>query len=177
MINNVLKVEDMNPKTWQSWDVTVDLTTGDLVTEWDGSQYKRGRSSWSKVLKYNVLIPLNKAIARLEVKNDAKNVKVLGNYVGTIEKLIHPASNKKISQIDPPKVPGGIDFNSKNMRLEVDQNGERVEMKFDANMIIELKKGAFTGLQGIIIKIVPFDGLLSAFGFNLPMAGDKLAKQ
>ena len=90
LFNNILRVEDMSSKTWQAWNVKIDLNTGKIVTEWDGSEYDQEEKTWGKVLKYNVLIPLNTAIARLKARNDIANASKVGNYVRAIEKLQHP---------------------------------------------------------------------------------------
>lgn len=74
-------------------------------------------------------------------------------------------------------MPGGIDLNSKNMGLDVAKDGQGIEMKFDPAMVAEFQKGNFTGVQGIILRIVPIESPLPIFGFEMPVMGGKLAKR
>jgi len=60
-----------------------------------------------------------------------------------------------------PFNPGGIDLNARNMGLDVTQEGNNIEMKFNPAMVAEFRKGNFTGVEGIILKITSIDSPLS----------------
>jgi len=62
--------------------------------------------------------------------------------------------------------PGGIDLNAKNMGLDVTKDGQGIEMKFDPAMVAEFQKGNFTGVEGIILKIVPIQSPLPILGLD-----------
>jgi hypothetical protein len=59
------------------------------------------------------------------------------------------------------KAPGGIDLNSKNMDLDVAKDGRGVEINLDPAMVAEFQKGNFTGVEGIILRIVPIQSPLA----------------
>ncbi len=62
--------------------------------------------------------------------------------------------------------PGGIDLNSKNMSLDVAKDGQGIEMKFDPAMVAEFQKGNFTGVEGVILRIVPIQSPLLILGLE-----------
>ncbi len=70
--------------------------------------------------------------------------------------------------------PGGIDLNAKNMSLDV--SGQGIDMKFDPAMVAEFQKGNFTGVEGIILRIVPIQSPLSLFGLEPQKAGRALGR-
>ena len=59
---------------------------------------------------------------------------------------------------------GGIDLNAKKMGLDVAKDGKGVEMTFDPAMVAEFRQGNFTGVEGIILKIVPIESPLALLG-------------
>ncbi len=59
---------------------------------------------------------------------------------------------------------GGIDLNAKKMDLDVARDGKGVEMTFDPAMVAEFRKGNFTGVEGIILKIVPIENPQALLG-------------
>ncbi|MBF0570690.1 MAG: hypothetical protein HQL12_02340 [Candidatus Omnitrophica bacterium] len=71
---------------------------------------------------------------------------------------------------------GGIDLNAKNMGLDVSRDGKGIEMKFDPAMVAEFRKGNFTGVEGIILRIVPIESPLPLLGLAISPAENKLAK-
>ncbi len=75
-----------------------------------------------------------------------------------------------------PQDLGGIDLNARNMGLEVARDGKGVDMKFDPAMVAEFQKGDFTGVEGIILRIVPLQSPFQALGMEASPAGDELAK-
>ena len=60
---------------------------------------------------------------------------------------------------------GGIDLNSKNMRMDVD--GQKIDIKFDPAMIAEFKQGDFSGVHPVIISIQPMTDLSQFLGLNV----------
>ena len=71
--------------------------------------------------------------------------------------------------------PGGVDFNAKNMGLNVDKEGKGIAMKFDPAMVAEFQKGNFTGVEGIILRIVPIQSPLPFLGLE-PSPDHQLAQ-
>jgi hypothetical protein len=61
---------------------------------------------------------------------------------------------------------GGIDLSAKNMALDV--NGPGIVMNFNPVMMTRFRKGDFTGVEGVIIKITPVTSPLSALGMEAP---------
>ncbi|MFH0753198.1 MAG: hypothetical protein V2A70_01380 [Candidatus Omnitrophota bacterium] len=59
---------------------------------------------------------------------------------------------------------GGIDLNANNMGLDVTKDGSGVEIKFDPAMVAEFRQGNFTGVEGIILGIVPIKSPLQILG-------------
>jgi len=74
------------------------------------------------------------------------------------------------------KAPGGIDLNAKNMGLDIAKDGNGIEMKFDPAMITEFQEGNFSGVQGIILRIIPIQSPLPILGLDTDPAGGALAK-
>ena len=71
---------------------------------------------------------------------------------------------------------GGIDLNAKKMGLDVTKDGKGVDMKFDPAMAAEFQKGDFTGVEGIILNIVPIASPLLLLGLEANPAEKPLAK-
>ena len=61
---------------------------------------------------------------------------------------------------------GGIDLNARNMGLEVAHDGKGIEMNFDPAMVSEFQKGNFTGVEGIILRIIPIRSPLPILGLK-----------
>ncbi len=61
---------------------------------------------------------------------------------------------------------GGIALNGKLMDLDVAKDGKGVEMKFDPIMVAEFQRGNFTGVEGVILNIVPMVSPLSLLGLD-----------
>lgn len=59
-------------------------------------------------------------------------------------------------------IKGGIDLNAAGMDLAIDKDGLGVAMSFDPAMVADFRKGNFTGVEGIILRIVP----LASFALN-----------
>ncbi|MBF0387915.1 MAG: hypothetical protein HQL20_08690 [Candidatus Omnitrophica bacterium] len=59
--------------------------------------------------------------------------------------------------------PGGIALDARKMELAVDKAaGSGISMSFDPAMVAEFRRGNFTGVEGLIIGIVPMPSLLPA---------------
>jgi hypothetical protein len=69
---------------------------------------------------------------------------------------------------------GGINLDSKNLQLDV--NGEEINIKFDPAMIEQFKKGDFTGVRPVIINITPIANMLPLLGMVRKEETEKLAK-
>ena len=83
------------------------------------------------------------------------------------------ASGKGSDVVMPP---GGIDLNAQKMALDVVKDGKGVAIKFDPAMAAEFQRGDFTGLEGVIINIVPIASPLPILGLEASPAGTSLAK-
>jgi len=66
--------------------------------------------------------------------------------------------------IKGPERHGGIDLNSKKMKLDV--IGQAIQMRFNSAMIAQFRKGNFTGVQGIILRIFKIKSPLSLLGMQ-----------
>lgn len=71
---------------------------------------------------------------------------------------------------------GGIDLNAKNMGLDIAKDGKGIQMKFDPAMVAEFQKGNFSGVEGIILRIVPIQSPLPMLGLETSPAEGALAK-
>ena len=71
---------------------------------------------------------------------------------------------------------GGIDLNAKNMEMDVAKDGRGVEMTFDPAMVAEFRRGDFTGVEGVILNIVPIANPLLLLGLEASPADKQLAK-
>jgi len=60
---------------------------------------------------------------------------------------------------------GGIDMTGSKMSMDIANEGKDIQMNLDPAMVAEFRKGNFTGIEGIIIRIVPIDSPLSILGF------------
>ncbi|MBF0484722.1 MAG: hypothetical protein HQL25_08480 [Candidatus Omnitrophica bacterium] len=78
-------------------------------------------------------------------KEQAKNTEQ-----GDAAQLTAAARDSAIKQ-----APGGIALNGEKMELGVAKQGTGVDMKLDPAMVAEFEKGNFTGVQGIILSIIP----------------------
>ena len=102
----------------------------------------------------------------------------LNDVAGKIQEMVPETKGKfqdveKLISTDPSQLPldknfkvvdGGIDLNVKKMDLDVAKDGKGVEMNFDPAMVAEFRKGNFTGVEGIILKIVPIENPLALLG-------------
>ena len=102
----------------------------------------------------------------------------LNDVAGKIQEMVPETKGKfqdveKLISTDPSQLPldknfnvvdGGIDLNAKKMDLDVAKDGKGVEMKFDPAMVAEFRKGDFTGVEGVVLKIVPIENPLALLG-------------
>jgi len=58
-------------------------------------------------------------------------------------------------------IDGGIDLTTKSMGLDLFHEGKNIEVNLNPAMIAEFQKEDFTGIDGVIIKIVPIKNPLS----------------
>ncbi len=56
------------------------------------------------------------------------------------------------------------------------KDGKGVEMQFEPAMVAEFRKGNFTGVEGVILNIVPIASPLFLLGLEANPTGDQLAK-
>jgi len=73
-----------------------------------------------------------------------------------------------ISQISTmvPNPPGGIDLNGQNLRMDVTQDEHGMTMHFDPAMLEEFKKGDFSGISPVILRITPISDILPLLGIK-----------
>ncbi len=88
----------------------------------------------------------------------------------------HPTNEVAEQQDNAALPPGGIDLNARNMGLEVARDGKGVDMKFDPAMVAEFQKGDFTGVEGIILRIVPLQSPFQVLGMEASPAHNELAQ-
>jgi hypothetical protein len=91
--------------------------------------------------------------------HELKDIK--GSEIITFEGMLRPDSKDR-SQDN--LLNGGIDLNARKMGLDVAKEGAGVEMKFDPAMVAEFQKGNFSGVEGIILKIIPIESPLPMLG-------------
>jgi hypothetical protein len=80
-------------------------------------------------------------------------------------------------QEDNAATTGGIDLNGKNMGMEVSAEGARTAVTFDPAMIAAFQQGNFSGVEGIILKVVPISSPLPLLGLETGAAGVQLAQR
>ncbi|MBF0479209.1 MAG: hypothetical protein HQL26_06965 [Candidatus Omnitrophica bacterium] len=66
--------------------------------------------------------------------------------------------------LDTKEAPGGIDLNAKNMALDISKDGKGFQMTVDPAIIEEFQKGNFTGVEGIILRIILVSSPLPILG-------------
>ncbi len=95
--------------------------------------------------------------------------------IATIKEWAHVADS---GQNAPPVVKrqGGIDLNAKKMDMDVTKDGRGVEMTFDPAMVAEFKRWDFTGVEGVILNIVPIANPLLLLGLEANPADKQSAK-
>lgn len=59
---------------------------------------------------------------------------------------------------------GGIDFNARNMQL--DENGQKIDTTFDPAMAAQFRRGDFSGVSPVIIKITPIQNVMPLLGLK-----------
>ncbi len=76
------------------------------------------------------------------------------------EKLSRMAAQRKKAGKDGAMLdPGGIDFNSRNMKMNIQKGDKGISMNFDSAMIARIKTEGFDGLEFKIRSIVPLTNL------------------
>ncbi|MBF0532608.1 MAG: hypothetical protein HQL23_05855, partial [Candidatus Omnitrophica bacterium] len=65
------------------------------------------------------------------------------------------APTRKDAAASPALTPGGLDLNGNKMGLDVVKEGKGIEFKASSAIAEQLRSGNFTGLQGIILQIIP----------------------
>jgi len=94
--------------------------------------------------------------------DDAAKLETLADLVKYVEdhtRRANPAMNTNVR--------GGIDLNAKNMGLDVDRQGQGVAMNFNQAMVAQFQNGNLTGVDGIILRIVPMDSPLPMLGLEV----------
>jgi hypothetical protein len=74
---------------------------------------------------------------------------------------------------ESPVTPGGIDFNSNQLQLDVQKQGAGVGINFDPELIKKFENGNFQGFMPIIINISPITNISAMLGLK---PEDSLAK-
>jgi hypothetical protein len=64
------------------------------------------------------------------------------------------------------KSPGGIDLNARNMGLDIAKEGRGIDMTFDPALIAEFQRGDFSGIEPVIVRIVPISSALPVLGLD-----------
>jgi hypothetical protein len=60
---------------------------------------------------------------------------------------------------------GGIDLNAGNLQMEI--NGEKIDLKFDPAMVEQFQRGDFSGVAPVIIQITAIQNPMSLLGVDL----------
>jgi len=83
--------------------------------------------------------------------------------------------NKPIENSDQAGLaaPGGIDLNSRNLNMQ--SEGQKVNITFDAAMIAQFRRGDFSGVRIQILDVVPIS-LVPLLGLKEDEETGKLAK-
>jgi hypothetical protein len=68
----------------------------------------------------------------------------------------------ELKVVDAAMPPGGIDMNAQNMQMNA--QGQKVDMTFDPAMIEQFKRGDFTGLTPVILNITPITNIRPLLG-------------
>ncbi|MFH0753480.1 MAG: hypothetical protein V2A70_02805 [Candidatus Omnitrophota bacterium] len=76
-----------------------------------------------------------------------------------------PISQSGFDAAQKAVAPGGIDLDAAKMKLDVAQDGKGIKMSLDSVMLAAFKKGNFTGVEGIILRIEPIQTPLQFLGF------------
>ncbi len=121
-------------------------TMGKLAAELR-EQVKQYRQDFAQTAKTDVAM------------NGVVKVLVLGTLA--LAALV-PAVRQTIQPAD-----GGIDLNSKNMKMDVD--GQTINMRFDPRLIAQFRRGDFSGVRPVIFKITPVFNIMSLMGFKVPV--------
>ncbi len=95
------------------------------------------------------------------------NVEIEINASGTIKF----SDNAMATKNDDTK--GGIDLNSKNMKIDVD--GQKIDIRFDPAMIKQFQAGDFSGVRPVILNITPIVDMRPLLGL-VPGREELLAK-
>lgn len=74
---------------------------------------------------------------------------------------------------DQAMTPGGIDLSTENMATKI--FGEGVDVRFDPAMIQQFKRGDFTGVRPVILRVTPIQNVLPLFGMS-SVRDERLAK-
>jgi hypothetical protein len=72
-----------------------------------------------------------------------------------------------------PRAPGGIDLNSRNLKME--SEGQKVNITFDAAMIAQFRRGDFSGVKIQILDVTPIN-LMPLLGLKEDEESGQLAK-
>ncbi|MBF0533273.1 MAG: hypothetical protein HQL23_09315, partial [Candidatus Omnitrophica bacterium] len=67
---------------------------------------------------------------------------------------------------EPASSPGGIALNGKTMKTDVVTEGQSSPIIFDPAVGAQLLRGDFTGMQGIILNVIPIRSVLPILGLN-----------
>ncbi len=111
-----------------------------------------------------------------EWRNFLGDKKISGEGISPYEAVFDGAQSQLPQEHKANVVDGGIDLNAKKMDLDVAKDGKGVAMNFDPAMVAEFRKGNFTGVEGIILKIVPIANPLLLLGLESSPTGSQLAK-
>jgi hypothetical protein len=148
-----------------------------VVTHNMNSDMSRRYSVYS--VEENDLLELNmKALRAALLKNIQPLLNKVSNtaLLGTVKPYPAMVQQDSAMKTIAKDINGGIDLNARNMGLDVARDGKGIEMNFDPAMVAEFQKGNFTGVEGIILRIIPIQSPLPILGLGTALPEGHLAK-
>ncbi|MBF0533172.1 MAG: hypothetical protein HQL23_08805 [Candidatus Omnitrophica bacterium] len=140
-----------------SWQLAVLLLAGKgQVRTWVRSPRGPGRS----LLK-------DEGLSHFDVEQAIKALHTEDNICILIPlSILNENSRPSEEAASPVLNPGGLALNGNKMGMDVIKEGKGIEFKFNPAIGAQLRSGNFTGLQGIILQIIPIQSVLPILGMN-----------
>jgi 6-phosphogluconolactonase/glucosamine-6-phosphate isomerase/deaminase len=114
-----------------------------------------GTSRWSKGAPEQILEFLNQNGGLVMKAAVQSSVVAASLQLGT-----------KADNAQAAKAPGGIDLNAANMALAISKDGQGVSVKFDPVLAAEFRRGDFSGIIPVILRITPIASALPVMGLE-----------
>ena len=119
---------------------------------------------------------LKAAVVELNSENNKIVVKISD---AAMNSFVEPDRDEGINSIEASHdnnttSTGGIDLNSRSLQMDID--GETIDLKFDPAMAAQFQREDFSGVEPIIIQIVPVQNPLALLGVNAGKEEEALAK-